>query len=111
MQALKGIPVVNWIKYASVFFIVASFLSVSHYKLDQFGDQALANQAELNELKEEMAAFTPSMATVQKTLEATREGMEELVRRMNDHDVEDSRREAEIGHNRKEIDRLRDEVN
>ncbi len=110
MNKVREVSVAEWVRFTLAAIALVSFVAVSQARNEQFGKQALANQKELTDLKEEVAAMVPTLETVSQALEDTRVGMEELLRRMNTHDVEDSRREAEIGHNRTEINRLRDEV-
>ena len=109
VAAFKGIPAADWLKIIIGTLSAAVFLGIVYANNLTIGQQALANYEAIKELNTGYASQAAQLQSVSRSLAKTERGLTLLVDRMNEHDIEDSRREAEIRHNKAEINRLRDD--
>ena len=111
---LDRIPFADKVKLLTgalgVIAICASFI----YRAEQTAAVARGNQSMLNAMRMELVEVRTSAAMnqantaqVAQSLEHTTAILTRLLDRMTAHDIEDSRREAEIKANAREIERLR----
>ncbi len=116
VAALKGIPAAKWLEIIIVMLTAAVFIGIvyagylNNVQLTTDNHEAIkvlsANDAEQ---KKRDAEQMQQFQSVSRSLATTEKALAKLVDRMNEQDIDDSRREAEIRHNEAEINRLRDD--
>ena len=109
VAAFKSIQAEAWLKIIIGALSAAVFLGIVYANNLTVGQQALANHEAIQELSSCYAEQRVQLQSVSRSLAKTERGLTLIVERMNDHDIQDSRREAEIRHNKGEINRLRDD--
>ena len=111
VAAFKGIPAAEWLKIVIIALSSAVFIGIVYAGYMNNNQQTSENSDAIKALNEEYAEQRMQNRSVSRSLAATESALTSLVERMNTHDIEDSRREAEIRHNEAEINRLRDDGN